>query len=571
MSSRLNFFFRQKVTEAELDLAFELLEKADRHLAADIGVYGIISGAEPSQHQPVADLSIDLVDPAKAYDHLGQRIFIGTDQIVDLSVDHTGIPTEVTSSGNERWLAIFLKFDRLLSDPRTDGNSQQVFFRRDESFQIVVRQAPEGALGNAIKVPLVEDELLVCDVLRRPGQTQILDSDIDVSRRQAFIFAQGDAVEIVSGAWKVLKPAVNTVQAALDKVDSEFNAHFSATSKRHTSADIDCQPHGFVSAKNLQAAFNEMIDDLTSGMPGSAGAGRIGAEAVTGIPHALPAGKVDGQLSQLLSWLNNHVGAVSSAHNASAVAAQPHKHITGPSVQAQLQEIVDDLQSQDSSLGAAQVGNAAISGNPNSLSDGTVREHLSVLLSFINQHQSKKSAAHNASAITISDADGNLTADNVESALEEILDALSHNHFRSNEENAGQHKIIHQPNFGSGRVLLWNAVGNGSPGTHLRVYADNDSIWFTLNASWNGNTWERDSLNLFAGGFRFSRSDFELFLEDTFAATFTDWTSAWHLPMGSVTNSAFELRGSKRTKICPSLTLSPSLTKTSCTTPLTGA
>ncbi len=41
MADRTYFYFRQRVTEAELDLAFELLEKADRSLAADIGVYGI--------------------------------------------------------------------------------------------------------------------------------------------------------------------------------------------------------------------------------------------------------------------------------------------------------------------------------------------------------------------------------------------------------------------------------------------------------------------------------------------------------------------------------------------------
>lgn len=131
MADRLDYYFRQRVTEAELDLAFELLEKADRNLAADIGVYGIVGGAEPTQHLPVPNLSIDLTAPSKAYDHLGQRIFFGTNQTVDLSIDHSGIPTEVSTSGNERWLAVFLKFERLLSDPRTDGNSQQVFFRRD--------------------------------------------------------------------------------------------------------------------------------------------------------------------------------------------------------------------------------------------------------------------------------------------------------------------------------------------------------------------------------------------------------------------------------------------------------
>ena len=123
MADRTDFHFRQKVTEAELDLAFELLEKVDRNLAADLGIYGIISGAAPTQHSPVPDLTIDLTAPARAYDNLGQRIFFGTGQVVDCSVDHAGIPTEVPVAGQERWIGVFLRFDRLLSDPRTDGNS----------------------------------------------------------------------------------------------------------------------------------------------------------------------------------------------------------------------------------------------------------------------------------------------------------------------------------------------------------------------------------------------------------------------------------------------------------------
>ncbi len=66
MASRTDFFFRQKVAEAELDLAFELLEKADRDLAADMGIYGIISGAEPTPHAPVPDLTVDLTAPGRA-------------------------------------------------------------------------------------------------------------------------------------------------------------------------------------------------------------------------------------------------------------------------------------------------------------------------------------------------------------------------------------------------------------------------------------------------------------------------------------------------------------------------
>ncbi|MCP4680534.1 MAG: hypothetical protein GY854_34630, partial [Deltaproteobacteria bacterium] len=380
MSSRLNFYFKQAVAEAELDLAFDQLEQADHDLAADIGVYGIVSGAEPVQHTPVADLTIDLTAPGRSYDHLGQRIFFGSEQRVDCSIDHTGIPTEVATAGNERWLGVFLKFDRLESDPRTDGNSQQVFFRQDESFQIVVRQGAEDLIGAASKVPLEEDELLVCDVRRTAGQTQIFQPEIDTSRRQSFIFATGDALGIVSGLWNVLQPSVDTVQAAFDSADEVLDNHFGGTDDRHPAGDIDSTPHGFIEADNVDAALTEIADDLMSTDSSGPGAEIVGADAVTGTPNSLPPGHVASQLAQLLAWLNAHQAATSSAHNAGAIAAGAHNYISGTNVQAQLQEIVADLLSQDSVSGAGRIGNNSITGTPNNVSAGTLRAQLSTLL-----------------------------------------------------------------------------------------------------------------------------------------------------------------------------------------------
>ena len=272
MADRVDFYFRQRVNEAELDLAFELLEKADRNLAADLHVYGIISGAVPSPHSPVPDLTIDLTAPARAYDNSGQRLFFGTGQTVNCAADLVGIPTDVVSSGNERWLGVFLRFKRLLSDPRTDGNSQQVYFRRDESFDVIVRQAPEGPIGSAPKVPLQADELLVCDVRRKPGQTQLTTADIDTTRRQSFIFAQGTSVGVATGTWNILSPVVGTVQSAFNEVDAELKDHFNATARRHAATGIDYAPKGFLASNTVQAAIDELVEDLGTGTVGASGA-----------------------------------------------------------------------------------------------------------------------------------------------------------------------------------------------------------------------------------------------------------------------------------------------------------
>jgi len=395
MADRLDYYFRQKVTEAELDLGFELLEKADHNLAADIGIYGVVSGAVPTQHAPIADLTIDLSAPGRAYDRLGQRVFFGTGQTVNLAVDSTGIPTEVSNSTQERWLGVFLRFKRLLSDPRTDGNSQQVLFRRDESFELVVRQGPQAAIGAAPKVPLVDDELLVCDVRRRAGQLQILNADITVARRQAFVFAHGDAVQVLSGLWTAISAASNTVQAALDSVDQLLAGHFAATSHRHKAQDVDYTPHGFIAATTVKGALDELVDDLSSTTQGSPGAARVGADAVAGTPHALPAGSVDGQLSQTLAWLNAHEGAAANAHAASAISATPHSFIAATSVQAQLQEIATDLQSQaNPASGASLVGNDAQAGTPYALTAGSVRDQVRADAQHLNTHAG--SADHDA-------------------------------------------------------------------------------------------------------------------------------------------------------------------------------
>jgi hypothetical protein len=385
LADRVDYYFRQRVTEAELDLGFELLERADRNLVSDLGVRGIIGGAVPAPREPVADLTIDLTAPARAYDRLGQRVFFGTGQRVDCSTDHAGLPTEVPGAGEERWLGVFIRFERLLSDPRTDGNSREVFFRRDESFAVYVRQGPAAPSGAAPRVALEPDALLVCDVRRRNGQTQIVATDIDVSRREAFVFATGDAVGILTGAWSTLAPAANTAQASLDAVDAALTAHFTGAGRRHRASQIDLPARGFISATNVEGAIHELVDDLGSVADGFPGAARVGADAVPGAPLALGPSTVDAQLSQIAGAHNAHAGAASGAHHASAISATPHSYIAATNVQGQLQEFASDLAlAASGAAGASRIGAAGVVASPRALPAGTVEAQLVALLAGVN-------------------------------------------------------------------------------------------------------------------------------------------------------------------------------------------
>jgi hypothetical protein len=192
------------------------------------------------------------------------------------------------------------------------------------------------------------------------------------------------------------------------------------------------------------------------------------------------------------------------------------------------------------------VGVDAIAGTPNVLAAGSVRSALATLLGAVNSHITKTNSAHAASAISVLDSGNNLNANNVETALAEMLDALEKDHFRGNESNAGQHRTIHQPALGGSKALILDSNASGQTLTRFRIYADGESVWFTLNASWNGSQWARDHSGAFSSAIRFSRSQFELLHENSFAATFATWSRGWRLPMGGTINSAFECSGTVR-------------------------
>jgi hypothetical protein len=191
MADRLDYFFRQRVTEAELDLGFELCERAERNLAADLGFVGVVAGAVVSQHAPVPDLTVDVSGPGAVYDQLGERVFFSSLQNVNVAQDDNGVSTAVAAGGNEKIVSVFVKFDRALSDPRVDGNSLTVFFRRDESFKFIVAQGAEAPAGTALPPPLRSDAILLADVVRTFGQTQVLNANITTARRQDALVVAG--------------------------------------------------------------------------------------------------------------------------------------------------------------------------------------------------------------------------------------------------------------------------------------------------------------------------------------------------------------------------------------------
>jgi len=188
---RKNTYFEQRVTQAEVDEWFDDTEAAIWNLMKDALGFGFLTGAAVVEHSPTPDLSVD-VGQFLGYDQLGRRLYLASGdapEVVNCAVDEVGAPTAVGTPGNEKTLALFVEFDRELSDPRLDGNGVTVQYQVDESFKVNVVQSAEATVGNSVPPPLRNDQILICDVVLIYNQTQILNADIDQSRKEDFSFS----------------------------------------------------------------------------------------------------------------------------------------------------------------------------------------------------------------------------------------------------------------------------------------------------------------------------------------------------------------------------------------------
>jgi hypothetical protein len=378
MSSRVNYFHRQRVTEEELDLGFDLLEQADRALVADLGFVGIVSGAVVSPHAPAPDLTVDVSGPGVAYDALGRRIVIPSTQNVSVAIDENGVSTDVVSAGNERLVTVFLAFDRHEYDPRIDGLSQTVMFRRDESFRLLVAQGAEAPVGTAVPPAPRPDAVILADVRRTLGQAQIDSADISTARRQDGVVAGAEPRAIRRG---------RLIEALRDLL-AFYDAHARGEADLHGASDIPAaaSPAWADGAANPAGTVQERIDRVVSDLAAESGSQKIGAAAVSAVPQGLIAGTVRTQIQQLLGLLNMHLSQ-SGAHAASAIAyggGPPWPDgATNPAttVEGQLDKLVTDL---GAAAGGARVGAAAVVGAPDSLAAGSVAAQLAALLVLVN-------------------------------------------------------------------------------------------------------------------------------------------------------------------------------------------
>lgn len=335
MANLHDYYFRQRVTEAELDEGFEFLEDADRSQNVDADLVGVLSGLDVAEDSGGASLNVE-VATGTAYSKDGERIRVVGTQTVDVSVDEDSVSTEPALPGNSLVITIFASFERVLGDPRTDGNSATVYFDRFEGYELIVRRGAEAAspgVGteetfiNTNGVANDPSAIRLCDIIRANGQTTIANADIYTTRREdAFRFTAGalsvnagtpeesdqallqhivnvvngtTAVEYdptnlpVPGTWSALA-AAGTVQAAIDGIVDDLGQVTAVMGASLIGYDITATWQSAIavtqSANTVAAAIEGVITDLADDT-GTSGAARIGFDGLlsTG-PDLVPLG-----------------------------------------------------------------------------------------------------------------------------------------------------------------------------------------------------------------------------------------------------------------------------------------
>lgn len=528
---RRDFYFRQKVTEAELDGAFDAVEAADWALAIDHGFTGITLDMDAAQNG-VPNLTINVSGPGVAYDSLGRRIAIPSTQNVNVGVDENAVSTAVAGGANEKWVSVFIEFDRDLSDPRIDGNSLGLFFVQEEAFRFVVRQGAEALVGLATRPPLDPNMVLVCDILRTFGVGTILNGAIDLDRRQDAFRLEAGTLDVIAG----------TPKEAIGLLLDHLNNHVDGVASRHPASAIDyaggvAWADGTTNpATTVELQLDKIVSELAT-IAGNGGAARVGLGALGNWFDGTtqPATTLFGRLSTIITQLVGS-GAGSGAQklgcNARTNWLGGRTNPSGVSIFAAIDKIITDLAVTSAGDDGAERIGAQANGN---LAAGSVRSQLDEL----DAEKGGLGLANTWTNTNLYNALVTMAAGlTVGAGVVDIQERITlGSDLLGTANNADQPRIQTtlpvQATVGTdGRVLLWESVNadvNRRPARLYATQANGGGFEIAINAVWDNDTstWSKTVAGSAAMLFEMSAAGFAMRQRNSAAAG--TWTqSGWN-------------------------------------------
>jgi len=167
-------------------------ETSDRNLVRDLVSGGGIASGLDLTEQSSPNLTLQL-SAGVAYDPLGRRLNVPSTQTVNVAADSAGTSTAV-GSGNERTVAIYLRFKRTNADAYTTTLGTVVYLTQAESFEVVVVAGASATAGASVPPAApTGDPILLGRVKLTHAQTtvrtaQVLLTDVPLMHRNADLF-----------------------------------------------------------------------------------------------------------------------------------------------------------------------------------------------------------------------------------------------------------------------------------------------------------------------------------------------------------------------------------------------
>jgi hypothetical protein len=230
--NRRNFYFRQPVTATEMNDTFDEVENASLNSVLDHDLVGVIDGLEVTEDSP-ADMTVNIA-AGVAYNKLGKRMFIPGIQNRQVDQDSDGSPTSVIGVGNEKWLSVFLRYDILEEDQRTDGNGDTIFFEQNDFFEIRVVQASEAPIGTAPRPSLNSEDILLADIRLTQGQSTVTNASISNTRREWRFSVTSGSTSIQAGT---TNDAVSAIVPILETHTDDIADHETRVTDLETLTD----------------------------------------------------------------------------------------------------------------------------------------------------------------------------------------------------------------------------------------------------------------------------------------------------------------------------------------------
>lgn len=343
---RRDYYYRQKVLEAELDAGFAGAETAERALAVD---YDYVARTPPAEKENFGGImwgleasfggGLDvLIEPGAAYGELGIRVGLPTGVNVTLSNEgDTQIGQGATGDGaaialasnQECWVTIFLRFDRLLSDQRYDGYNNLVYHQRDESMYFTIEKGVTrtiGALTAGDKPARKQYHTLLADVhMKNTGGGIFINTlDVDPDTKRVEYYFDYVASNLIHGnPPQRIRSKYNIRDVAVAQLEM-YNDHIAGLEDQHLAVDIQWTATQAwadgtsVASTDVLNAINEVISDLAVKQPAgvaSSGAKKIGTRAMVGgaahedatNPYSMAQTDIQTILDQLTEQINARV------------------------------------------------------------------------------------------------------------------------------------------------------------------------------------------------------------------------------------------------------------------------